>query len=393
MLAFLFRTLSTSRIRTLSIFLAVFLSSLVIIFFYALYTHIVSAISYYTLDGIDERRFVLTAQTSFFQLLDREKWWLPMPLVAQIENDPDIVAYKEFTFIDIPVLGKFDIFTFSLDIDIPTFAVKQSGTWILDGIGISRSMIRYYNAQFAGSHVMFPVFEDDMIIGRDVSIVFWASKLFSLPENPDATYATQISHIESDYPGFWVVLPYSIAVEKMTRLWKTLTAPYKIVGYMSDVTKRWDIEKRYSGYTISFDQDTIEEKKSLFRTLSQILFFTGGGIVMILYGFLFLLFLWYFREKSYIYALIDQYKVPARWRFVLLFTEPLFLLFFSLGITLIAYISIQPYIFEVFSGFLTSRQIFFPLVPVELGVLLAIMGMNTLIICIYLVVSSVLQRR
>lgn len=51
-----------------------------------------------------------------------------MPLVAQIENDPDIVAYKEFTFIDIPVLGKFDIFTFSLDIDIPTFAVKQSGT-------------------------------------------------------------------------------------------------------------------------------------------------------------------------------------------------------------------------------------------------------------------------
>lgn len=73
MLAFLFRTLSTSRIRTLSIFLAVFLSSLVIIFFYALYTHIVSAISYYTLDGIDERRFVLTAQTSFFQLLDREK--------------------------------------------------------------------------------------------------------------------------------------------------------------------------------------------------------------------------------------------------------------------------------------------------------------------------------
>lgn len=98
------------------------------IFFYALYIHIVSAISYYTLDGIDERRFVLTAETSFFQLLDREKGGLPDSLIRQVESDPDITAYQEFTFIDIPVLGKFDIFTFSLDIDIPTFAVKKSGT-------------------------------------------------------------------------------------------------------------------------------------------------------------------------------------------------------------------------------------------------------------------------
>lgn len=73
MLAFLLRSLSTSRIRALSIVVAVFLSTAVFIFFYALYTHIVSAITYYTLDGVDEKRFTLTAETSFFQLLDREK--------------------------------------------------------------------------------------------------------------------------------------------------------------------------------------------------------------------------------------------------------------------------------------------------------------------------------
>ncbi|MFZ2255972.1 MAG: hypothetical protein WAW59_01865 [Patescibacteria group bacterium] len=41
--------------------------------FYFLYINIASGIAYYTLDGIDERRFSLTAGSNIFQLFDREK--------------------------------------------------------------------------------------------------------------------------------------------------------------------------------------------------------------------------------------------------------------------------------------------------------------------------------
>lgn len=82
------------------------------------------------------------------------------------------MKYKEFTFLDIPVLGKFDLFTFGLDIDIPTFSLRTKGYPPLTDIGISRNMIKYYNAQFAGSHPFFPKFEEEDILGKKISLVF-----------------------------------------------------------------------------------------------------------------------------------------------------------------------------------------------------------------------------
>lgn len=365
MIPFLIRSLSSSWIRTLSIIIAVLSSSLVIIFFYVIYTNTIAAISYYTLDGVDERRFTLTAPTSFFQLLDREKWGLSETVLDQIHSDKNISSYKEFIFIDIPVLGKFDIFTFSLDIDIPTFALRTSSGEVSDGIGISRSMLRYYNAQFAGSHIMFPVFEDDMILWKWVTLVFWLSKLFSLPESAGASYTSEIARIDSDYPGFWVVVPYAIAEQKMKQIGKNLSSPYKIVWYMHDVSMREDIAREYAWYDISFDEDILDEKKHIFRSIAQILFICGWGIGVILYSFLFLLFLGYFREKTAMYLLSDQYKIPLRWRMILFFTEPVFLIGISLIAVWVMTLTLQPLLIETLSTYLRSKHIFFPIMSVS----------------------------
>jgi hypothetical protein len=350
--------------------------------------HIVAAISYYTLDGFDPRRFSITAPTNFFQLLDRDTGGLPETLVREIEEDTRILDFKEFTFIDIPVLGKFDIFSFSLDIDIPIFALRTRTGSSLSGIGISRNMLKYYNAQFAGTHVLFPVFDDEMILGKKVSLVFWASKLFSIPEDRGRLYESEISHIDTDYPGFWVVIPYSIARDALSRYDKELARPYKIIGYMDHSERRAEISGEYRGYDLQFDEDTIAEKKSTFRTLASILFIIAGTVVAILYAFLFLVFLGYFREKSEIYILSDLYKIPRVWRYILLYSEPFFLVWLSLIITWSMIALVEPYILSLVIEYLTAKNIFFPITRLSGETIFFLIAWNTLFLFLILLMSS-----
>lgn len=113
--------------------------------------------------------------------------------------DTEIERFREFRFIDISVLGKFELFKFSLDIDVPTFSIRES-SGAIDGIGISSKMLKYYNLEFAGSHVFFPVFAEADVIGRGVTLIFGASKVFSLPEKSENAYGSTITHVDADYP-------------------------------------------------------------------------------------------------------------------------------------------------------------------------------------------------
>ena len=56
-------------------------------------------------------------------------------------------------------------------VDVPVFSLETRED-ILKGIGISRSMLDYYNIQLSGSHPFFPRFEEADILGKDVQLQF-----------------------------------------------------------------------------------------------------------------------------------------------------------------------------------------------------------------------------
>ena len=136
---------------------------------------------------------------------------------------------------ELPVLAKFSLFSFGLETDIPVFSVTDtalSGSGI--PVGISRSMVDFYNLQFAGSSAMFPKINESFLIGQSVRVTFGASKIFpSLPTIATAIDAN-IVRIGDDFPGFGLVIPESIVRQKMQEIGYTLAPPYKIVAYMKD---------------------------------------------------------------------------------------------------------------------------------------------------------------
>lgn len=361
MFRFLFSHISSSWIRSLSIVLASFLTWFIGVIFYIIYLNISSAIGYYILDDVDEKRFSITAGTTIFQLFDREKWGISANTLKRIENDRDIERYREFRFIDISVVWKFDIFDFDLATDIPTFSVSDG--WDKDtGVGISKNMLKYYNLEFAWSHALFPVLSDMDIVGTSVTLFFGASKVFTQPEKNENAYISKITHVDADYPGFWVVIPFSIAEKEMAKLWLVQNAPYKIVWYMIDTSRRSEIESRYSDYVLRFDTDTIREQRQALTTVARTLISMLISILIILYGFLFLLFTGYFRERGFIGALISQYKIRGIGKYMLLYLEWSLLISIGCIVGIIIWLSTQWFLLEMVGGFFRERQIFFSIV-------------------------------
>lgn len=140
--------------------MSLFVSSLLFI-----YSNIVAFNSYYQLDGVDPRRISITSDTSFFELFGKEKSGLSEEIEMKIKNDPLVEHSYFLTFVEIPVLAQMDIFSFHLATDIPVFGIsdeffsgistkKNSGENI--PIGISKSMLEFYNLQVAGSASFFP---------------------------------------------------------------------------------------------------------------------------------------------------------------------------------------------------------------------------------------------
>ena len=392
MFSFFFHNLSSSWTRTMSIVLTTFISGCIGLFFYFLYINIHSGIAFYTLDGIDEKRFSITAGTNVFQLFDREKGWIPKSVLDNLQTDTTLERYREFRFIDLSVLGKFDLFKFSLDIDIPTFSIRESSGW-WDGIGISSRMLKYYNLEFAGSHAFFPVFAESDIIGRGVTLVFNASRLFNLPEKRENTYTSRITHVDSDYPWFGVVIPYEVAEKELQKLWYSQNAPYKIIGYLRDISSRTVVESRYNWYNLKFDADIITEQKQTLRTVAEMLVSVMVGILAILYWFLFLLFGGYFREKEYVFSLIRQYKIESFSRYILVFLEPVLLIFSWFFVGILMWILWQSYGIWLLQVFLQSKNIFFPILTVSSSYIILILWLNALMLFLLLIFSYSIKRK
>ena len=98
---------------------------------------------------------------------------------------------------------------------------------------------------------------------------------------------------------------------------------------MKDATNFAELVQDYSGYTITFDKDKIVQHKQTLEVVRSILVSVMVGILIVLYCFLFLLFSGYFREKSYILLLIKQLKIENSNRYILVFLEPILLIFFG----------------------------------------------------------------
>ena len=358
------RTLSLNWMRTLSIFSAFFLSNFLLFLFFFVFSNIESWVKYYTLQGIDEKRVTLTKSTSLFDLLDRSSWGIDSATLERVKSDGDIAEYKIFRFIDVPILGTFHIFQFSLSIDVPVFSLESSSGRLV-WVGISTSMLNYYNLELAWSYPLFPPFRAQDLIGKGVSLEFGASKLFAYSWASVENYSSTIEHIDPDYPWFGIVIDNTLAEEKLKRLHMTLANPYRIVMKYREVPDRKHIEARYRWMQLSFDSDTIQEKEKNFSNLHTLMAIFVWANLSILYGFLLLLFLGYFREKWDAYILIRQFKVGFWWTIFLLWGEIGSILVLSVFITIIALPLLQNEIIQSVEHFLTLHQIFFPVIPIS----------------------------
>ena len=119
---------------------------------------------------------------------------------------------------------------------------------------------------------MFPRVTPSFLIGQRVDITFGASKIFpSLPKI--ATPITgNIIQIGDDFPGFGIVIPESIVIEKMREIGYKLSPPYKVVAYMKNLRDMDDTRAKYSKYNIRFDQDTIREFQAKLSFIRSVFF-------------------------------------------------------------------------------------------------------------------------
>lgn len=148
-----------------------------------LYQNIASALAYYSYGIVDEHRFTLRSDTNILTLFSKNKPGLPPTLLDTLHADNRVEDIQAFTLVELPVIAKFSLFQFGLDIDMPIFAVSDgylTGSEI--PIGMPRAMIDFYNIQFAGSSAMFPKISESFLIGQSIELTFGASKIFpSLP--------------------------------------------------------------------------------------------------------------------------------------------------------------------------------------------------------------------
>jgi hypothetical protein len=300
---------------------------IVLVVLYFFYQNIVGALSHYSYNIVDERRFTLRSDTNFFTLFSRNSAWLPSTLAPELEASSRFEKVQSFSLVELPVLAKFSLFSFGLETDIPVFSVTDG---VLSGsgipVGISRSMVDFYNVQFAGSSPMFPKINESFLIGQSVTVTFGASKIFpSLP-----TIATPIDgnivRIGDDFPGFWLVLPESIVRSKMQEIGYSLSPPYKIVAYMKDARDRAIVEQQYRTYNPEFDADAIVKFQAKIYFLRNVFFGISFFIVSILGIFFIFLLFSFFRERRDVFRVIYIFWLSGLRARVLTLAEPLVLL-------------------------------------------------------------------
>ena len=125
MIKFLFAHITKNPIRSLSIIGSISILFLTIIGSVYLYKNSTSAIEYYARHGNNEKRVTITSTSSVLNIFQSESG-MKEKTIQQIQNDPLLENVQVFRLVSIPVSAKFDVFSFSLETDIPVFSVTDS---------------------------------------------------------------------------------------------------------------------------------------------------------------------------------------------------------------------------------------------------------------------------
>ncbi len=125
MFSFSFSHIRSHILRSISLsFLSfIFLGVILILIFF--YQNIASALAYYSYGIVDEQRFTLRSDTNILTLFSKNKPGLPPTLLDTLHADNRVENIQAFTLVELPVLAKFSLFQFGLDIDMPIFAVSD----------------------------------------------------------------------------------------------------------------------------------------------------------------------------------------------------------------------------------------------------------------------------
>ena len=136
--------------RSFSIFLAVFIIAISSLFLLSIEKNALRALKYYEYSPLDERRFTLNVDADLFFLFSHDSSGIDERTIESLRNNAYIESTSTFTLVEIPVVAKFGMFQFSLETDMPIFAVSDSSlTGSNAPMGISQLLIDFYNKEFS----------------------------------------------------------------------------------------------------------------------------------------------------------------------------------------------------------------------------------------------------
>ncbi|GAB0174968.1 MAG: hypothetical protein HHAS10_08470 [Candidatus Altimarinota bacterium] len=349
--------------RSISMFLVVIIISLSGLLLLTGEKNILRALEYYQYSPLDERRFTLSIDTDIFSLFSRDSKGIDPIVSKNLENDSEIESITRFTLVEIPVLAKFGMFTFSLETDMPIFAVSDNAlTGSHTPMGISQILIDFYNKEFSGTSPFFPLFTKDMVLGQKVTLEFGKSKLFTFDSHSSTPLAGVITSIKNDYPGFGIMIQETQVKEKLSEIGVSLGNPYKIIGYMKDPSYKKELEKKYgTDFRLEFDEEAVKklkEKAQAFRYIIRTLGIALASILIIIFGFL---LSGYSRERSDVYRLFQMLGITGIRSRVFLLLEPVLLVAFGIIMGYILFRYIEKYILSSLAHMLLNQGIDFPL--------------------------------
>ncbi len=349
MLPFIFSHLRNNITRSALICIGILISFLVSISTHFLYINTIRIFEYYSIWDVNQDRFEVTKEGwGVLSLLHKDSASIDDSIQTMIAEDDSIQWWYWFTLVELPVVVTMNIFSFTLETDVPVFAVsdnyfcKNETTCSLENhmpIGISRLLFDFYNTNLAGSAQFFPRFPEWILKWQSMEFSFWTSKIFDykLPNPSILTWVVQ--KIEWDLPWFGITLPRSSVEKSMNALGFYIGKPYKIIWYIEHGVSPESIREKYKkhGVNVLFDSDkteNIHKKLSLYQTLLLSVSIINSLFFYILIGFLLTGFI---REITPFLEYLRRIGVNTRkaFGFITLYTWILSIWAISIGIVCI----------------------------------------------------------
>lgn len=101
----------------------------------------------------------------------------------------------------------------------------------------------------------------------------------------------KITRLDPDFPGFGIVISDTLARENMKKLGYVPREPYRVVFFMNEGASIPALRERYKNFTLIFDADTIEKKRTDFSVWFRFMTVFSIGVTVVLWSYIMLLFL------------------------------------------------------------------------------------------------------